>query len=182
MIDGASERANERPSERETCERRTTIVVEAPDMCSVESQDIRLAETQDMCCAESSDMCSIQSQYKGNHKGGRAAPFVVAAEGRPFVLALKRAHVSERASDRASERSSERVIDGASERPSERASERPNERATGERRTTIIVETQETMCLPEKQCILQKDNVSSKETICFPEKQCVFTDRVFRAC
>ena len=43
-------------------------------------------------------MCSIQSQYKGNHKGGRAAEgraatFVVAAEGRPFVLALNRAHV-----------------------------------------------------------------------------------------
>ena len=79
------------------------------------------------------DMCSLQSQYKGNHKGGRAAegraaPFVVAAEGRPFVLALKRAHVSERASDRASERSSERVIDGASERPSERATERASDR------------------------------------------------------
>ena len=43
-------------------------------------------------------MCSIQSQYKGNHKGGRAAEgraatFVVAAEGRPFVLALNRADV-----------------------------------------------------------------------------------------
>ena len=90
------------------------------------------------------DMCSLQSQYKGaafgrHHKGGRAAfgraaPFVVS-----FVLALKRAHVSERTSDRASERSSERVIDRASDRPSERATER----ATGERRTTIIVETQE---------------------------------------
>ena len=89
-------------------------------------------------------MCSIQGQSKGNRKGGReaegrAAPFVVAAEGRPFVLALKRAHVRERASDRANKRSSERVIDGASERPSER----PSERATGERRTTIIVETQD---------------------------------------
>ena len=90
------------------------------------------------------DMCSLQSQYKGaafgrHHKGGRAAfgraaPFVVS-----FVLALKRAHVSERTSDRASERSSERVIDRASDRPSERATER----ATGERRTTIIVETQD---------------------------------------
>ena len=63
-----------------------------------------------------------------HHKGGRAAfgraaPFVVS-----FVLALKRAHVSERASDRASERSSERVIDGASERPSERATERASDR------------------------------------------------------
>ena len=43
-------------------------------------------------------MCSIQNQYKGNHKGGRAAEgraatFVMAAEGRPFVLALNRAHV-----------------------------------------------------------------------------------------
>ena len=65
---------------------------------------------------------------------GRAASFVVS-----FVLALKRAHVSERTSDRASERSSERVIDRASDRPSERATER----ATGERRTTIIVETQD---------------------------------------
>ena len=117
------------------------------------------------------DMCSLQSQYKGNHKGGRAAegraaPFVVAAEGRPFVLALKRAHVSERASDRASERSSERVIDGASERATERA--------TSERRTTIIVETQETMCLPERQCIRRRDNVSSRETMFPPERQCVF--------
>ena len=42
-------------------------------------------------------MCSIQIQYKGNHKSGRAAlgraaTFVVAAEGSPFVLALNGAH------------------------------------------------------------------------------------------
>ena len=47
----------------------------------------------------------------------------------------------------------ERVIDGANERATEvrdRASERSSERAAGERRTTIIVETQD-MCLVESQ-------------------------------
>ena len=51
------------------------------------------------------DMCSLQSQYKGaafgRHHKGAARPLV------SFALALNRAHVSERASDRASERSSE---------------------------------------------------------------------------
>ena len=70
-----------------------------------------------------------------HHKGGRAAfgraaPFVASC-----VLALKRAHVSERASERAIER--------ASDRASDRWSERATERATGERRTTIIAETQD---------------------------------------
>ena len=97
----------------------------------------RLTETQNKYCVGCYDIYSIHSHYKGNHKGGRAAPFVVAAEGRPFVLALKKAYVSERASDRVSERSSERVIDGASERPSERATERPSDRAT-ERPKKII--------------------------------------------
>ena len=60
------------------------------------------------------------------------------------------------------------------ERASDRASERPSERATGERRTTIIVETQETMCLPKRQCTLQKDTVSSRETTYPPERQRVW--------
>ena len=59
------------------------------------------------------DMCSLQSQYKGNHKGGRAAegraaPFVVAAEGRHLCIGFEEhMSVSERAIERASDRASE---------------------------------------------------------------------------
>ena len=48
----------------------------------------------------------------------------------------------------------------------------PSERATGERRTTIIVETQGTMWLPERQCVFQRDNVASGETMWLLERQC----------
>ena len=52
------------------------LIVETQDVCLVESQGICLFETQDMFCVESNDMCFVQSQYKGNHEGGRpkAAP------------------------------------------------------------------------------------------------------------
>ena len=46
---------------------------------------------QDKYCGNCYDIYLIQSQYKGNHKGGRAAEgraatVVVAAEGRPIVV------------------------------------------------------------------------------------------------
>ena len=102
------------------------------------------------------DMCSLQSQYKGaafgrHHKGGRAAfgraaPFVVS-----FVLALKRAHVSERANDRANKRSSGRAID------------RSIQRATVLRvKTSALLRRKTCVVLTARTCALFKAN--TKET------------------
>ena len=76
-------------------------------------------------------------------RGGFGGPQAYPTAGLPWGKKSKGGKIwgaSERASDRASERASERASDRASERPSERATER----AAGERRTTIIVETQDT--------------------------------------
>ena len=36
------------------------------------------------------------------------------------------------------------------------------------------VSSGQTMCLRERQCLFVRDNVSSGETMCLPERQCVF--------
>ena len=65
-------------------------------MCLVESQDLCLVETQDMCCVGRWDMCFVQSQYKGNHRGGRpkAAPLLWwRPKAASFVLAVNTGHI-----------------------------------------------------------------------------------------
>ena len=57
-----------------------------------------ITDMQDKYCGDCYDIYSIQSQYKGNHKGGRAAEgraptFVVAAAGRTFVKALNKVNI-----------------------------------------------------------------------------------------